>query len=151
MIPALPAHNTLQSTSPAGGAAVTALPARVSFTFGQPVQDAPDYNAIVVAGPGGTHWATSGLKVYGNTISTAVGPLGPAGAYTLTYRIVGADGHPSSGRITVTLTRPGTGHPVAAAPPPEPTGSGLTSLPTWWLLAALALVVLVAAVRRRPA
>ena len=50
-------------------------------------------------------------------MSTAVSPLGPAGAYEIGYRVVSDDGHPVQGKVAFTLTTPG---PAASAPTAAP-------------------------------
>ncbi|WP_019629732.1 copper resistance CopC family protein [Actinomadura atramentaria] len=138
--PAL-AHNRLVATDPPAGARLATAPGRVMFTFAEPVQESDEYDAITVTGPGMTRWEVTGVKVYGDTISATVGALGPAGTYTLGYRIVSADGHPTTGAITVTLTRPGGGTPMAAmAEPARPSTGGLGGRPAWLWLAGLALL-----------
>jgi methionine-rich copper-binding protein CopC len=139
------AHNRLVRSDPSAGAMLTAGPAHIAFTFAEPVQESTDYDAIAVTGPGATRWATRNVVVYGDTISADVGALGPAGEYTVAYRIVSADGHPTGGQITVMLTRPGTGMPMSAmtsvAGPTDPPG-GIGGVPAWlWLVVVGAIGV----------
>jgi hypothetical protein len=69
--------------------------------------------------------------------------LGPRGVYTIGYRVVSADGHPVSGKVTFTLTKAGNGTPAAnnedaQAAPLESEDSGL---PIWvWLVGAAVLL-----------
>jgi len=70
-----------------------------------------------------------------------VNPLGPAGSYTIAYRIVSADGHPVEGSVSFTLTAAGTGSPNPDTPADQGTSD---SIPAWvWILAAAIVLVVV--------
>jgi len=123
--PAL-AHNVLISTDPANGASMATGPAKVSLTFDQYVQNA-NVNQVAVTGPGGqTQWTNGPVQVADNVVSVPLGALGPAGEYTIGFRILSADGHPVTGEVKFTLTQAGTGQPssVGAA---NLSGSGTAS------------------------
>lgn len=81
---------------PADGAALTVGPDRVSATFDEPLQ--PTFAAMTVVGPDGKGWSTGDPAVRGAVVSIGVRPLGPAGTYTVNYRVTSADGHVVSGR-----------------------------------------------------
>jgi methionine-rich copper-binding protein CopC len=129
------AHNVLIDTSPKAGASVTAGPTQIRFDFNSPVEQGE--NNITVLGPNGTHWERSETAtVLGNSVSTPVAPLGPAGVYTASYRIISTDGHPVTGDITFTLTRAGTGRPVTLTAAASASGGG--GMPIWvWIVAAI--------------
>lgn len=131
------AHNVLTSSSPKAGAALAKGPSKISFTFDAPIQRGDD--TIVVLGPGGSHWERSQVAdVLGNTASTNVAPLGPAGVYTVSYHVISADGHAVSGSMHFTLTRPGTGKPVSATATTTDSGGGI---PVWvWILVAIVVL-----------
>jgi hypothetical protein len=77
--------------------------------------------------------------VDGNSVSTQVAPLGPAGVYTASYRIISADGHPVTGEITFTLTAAGNGTPITPAAAPTTGGGG--GVPIWvWIVGAAVLL-----------
>lgn len=134
------AHDVLTDSTPADGASVAVGPSEVTLTFNAPVQFGD--NRLTVTGPDGQQWENSDVAtVDGNSVSTSVAPLGPAGEYDVGYRIISADGHPVSGEVTFTLTKAGTGRPptvdspVAAPAPAEP--------PIWpWALGAVVLLAL---------
>lgn len=139
--PAL-AHNVLVGSTPAEGAQVAAGPKQVTLTFDQPVQEG--YNTVNVIGPNGDYWTESQPSVRGTSVSTPVRELGPAGTYTVGYRVLSNDGHPVTGKVTFTLTQPGNGTP---APPPQDAadqGSEADAgMPIWpWVAGAAVLVVL---------
>ena len=147
--PAL-AHNVLISSDPANGSSVAAGPQKISLTFDQYVQGA-DVNQIAVTGPGGGQWAEGPISVVNNVISAPLRPLGPAGKYTVGYRVLSADGHPVTGELSFTLTAAGTGTPatVDAARSPggsssaSPQQSSSTGVPIWvWIAGAVVLLAI---------
>jgi copper resistance protein C len=138
------AHNTLVSSNPVQDASLDAGPRTVVLTFDQPVQEGDGLNSIAVTGPDGKQWQGGTAKVDSNVVSVPLRELGPKGLYTVGYRIVSADGHPVSGKVTFTLTTAGNGTPAAAADTntaavpgtvgSTPAGSGV---PIWvWLAGA---------------
>ena len=136
------AHNTLVGSDPADGAQLETGPKQVRLTFNEPVREG--YNTINVVGPDGTYWTDGQVRVEGNSLTTPVRELGPAGTYTVGYRVLSDDGHPVPGKVTFTLTKPGHGTP---APPPKNAGDHNApigdegGMPIWpWIIAALALV-----------
>lgn len=143
------AHNTLVNSDPAGGASLPRAPEQVSLTFDQTVQ-AGEVNQIAVTGPQGKQWAEGPVEVHSNVITAKLRPLGPAGEYTLGYRILSADGHAVPGEVRFTLTQPGTGTPASGqgahdASAPASTGSetGTASggVPIWvWVGGAVVLL-----------
>lgn len=134
--PAL-AHNVLVGSSPASGASVATGPGTVSLTFNAPVHFGANY--LTVIGPDGQHWEKNdNATVNGDSVSTTVAPLGPAGVYKIGYRIISADGHPVSGEVSFTLTKAGTGTPTE-----QLTGVSTASggVPVWvWVLGAVVLL-----------
>lgn len=142
--PAL-AHNVLISTDPGKGASLDAGPAKITLTFDAPVQGG-DINQISVLGPGNTQWAEGSVEINSNVISAPVRPLGPAGTYTVGYRILSADGHPVEGDYTFTLTKAGTGTPAtasAAVGAAATSSGGSGGVPIWvWIIGAVVLLAL---------
>ncbi|WP_410587380.1 copper resistance protein CopC [Amycolatopsis sp. lyj-23] len=145
--PAL-AHNVLVSSDPANGSSVATGPAKISLTFDQYVQGA-DVNQIAVTGPGGGQWAEGPIGVVNNVISAPLRPLGPAGKYTVGYRVLSADGHPVTGELTFTLTTAGTGTPATVDAARSPGGSSSaapqssTGVPIWvWIAGAVVLLAI---------
>ncbi|GAA5158268.1 copper resistance CopC family protein [Amycolatopsis dongchuanensis] len=144
--PAL-AHNVLISTDPAKGAALDAGPARITLTFDAPVQGG-DINQVSVLGPDRSQWAEGTVEINSNVVSAPVRPLGPAGTYTVGYRILSADGHPVEGEYTFTLTKAGNGTPATAgaatgAAQQSGDSSGGSGVPVWvWILGAVVLLAI---------
>jgi methionine-rich copper-binding protein CopC len=104
------AHTRLQSSDPADGSSVATGPESVSLVFNEDIGS--EFAKISLVGPDGVDRASGPLSASGGTVSTPVSPLGPAGTYTVGYRVVSDDGHPVQGKVTFTLTAPG---PAAAA------------------------------------
>jgi methionine-rich copper-binding protein CopC len=95
------AHNVLTSSDPTDGSTLQAAPTTVRLTFDQPVQDFEP--VVTVIGPDGNRYE-SGTPVVDSTVVTAgVNALPVAGAYSIAYRIVSADGHPVEGEIKFQL------------------------------------------------
>ncbi|WP_428844287.1 copper resistance CopC family protein, partial [Mycolicibacter sinensis] len=67
-----------------------------------------------MVGPDGHLWSTGETQVQGPVASVAVRPLGPAGTYTVNYRVTSADGHVVSGSWPFRLTVAGTAEPGPA-------------------------------------
>jgi methionine-rich copper-binding protein CopC len=160
------AHDVLTGSDPANGASLAAGPSRVTLTFDLPVKEY--FSTITVVGPDGNHFEAGPSTVDGSTVSAPVQPLGPAGGYTIGYRIVSDDGHPVSGLVRFTLTRAGPGHGVpaaeaagSAADPNAPaacsgpdsgsgSGSGSGGIPAWpWILGGVLLLAAGAAIALR--
>lgn len=133
--PAASAHAIRISTEPAADAALTAGPRRVSATFNEQLQTT--FAAMTVVGPDGNLWSAGEPAVQGAVVGIALRALGPAGTYTVNYRVTSADGHVVSGSWSFRLTVPGTGAPGPPAAGPDDGGG----LPVWPFVAvAVALV-----------
>jgi len=117
------AHSSRVDTNPADGATLKTLPDDVAITF----DEAPKTADVVLARPDGK---VDELKteVAGATIKARLPADGPRGVYTLSYRVVSADGHPVSGSITFGVT---TGPAPGARPEPTPSPSSSTSDTAW--------------------
>jgi methionine-rich copper-binding protein CopC len=105
------AHAELLSASPAEGDVVETLPGEVELTFSEPVAT-PAY--VVVNGPDGEQVSDGDPQVVDGVVTQTTPGSGPAGAYTVDYRVVSTDGHPVSGQVGFTVG-------AATGPPPVPT------------------------------
>jgi copper resistance protein C len=145
--PAL-AHAEFLGSDPAEGSSMAAGPQQVTLTFSDTMQQG--FNTITVVGPDGKDYQTGDVTAAGDTVSIAVGTLGPAGQYEIGYRVLSDDGHPVSGKVGFTLTRAGSGvgtpdQPIASADaaPTAATGAPAESggMPVWpWIVGAVVLV-----------
>ena len=145
--PAASAHATRVSAEPVDNAVLTTGPDRVSATFNERLQTT--FAAMTVVGPDGNLWSTGETSVQGAVVGVGLRPLGPAGTYTVNYRVTSADGHVVSGSWSFRLTVAGTGTP-GPAPARGNTDGGF---PVWpFVVGAVALVAVGAlwTVRRRP-
>ncbi|MHA6801827.1 copper resistance CopC family protein [Salinifilum ghardaiensis] len=135
------AHNTLVDSDPADGAQLRSGPGDVRLVYDQPVREG--YNTVSVTGPHGGHWTGGEARVRGNEVTVPVRELGPAGEYTVGYRVLSNDGHPVTGEITFRLAREQGGSP---APPPESSADGAEAgggAPAWpWIAGAAVLVAI---------
>lgn len=121
------AHAGLESSDPAANASLPASPVQVSATFNEPLQ--PTFAAMTVVGPDGNLWSDGQPRVDGATaVVTLRHPLGPAGVYTVNYRVTSADGHVVNGAWGFRLTTPETGTPGPSAAASAPADDGL---PVW--------------------
>jgi methionine-rich copper-binding protein CopC len=153
------AHNVLTGSQPANGSSVASGPSTVTLTFDLPVK--VSFSTVTVVGPDGGHFEGGPAVVDGNTVRAPVLPLGPAGVYTVGYRIVSDDGHPVSGAVRFTLTQAGPGRGVPAAEAAGTTapasagggsggGSSSGGIPAWpWVLGGVLVVAAGAAVALR--
>lgn len=142
------AHNSLISSNPVNEASLDAGPQSIVLTFDQPVQNGEGLNSVAVTGPDGKEWQGGSATVNSNVVSAPLRELGPTGVYTIGYRIVSADGHPVSGKVTFTLTKAGNGTPAPAGESSDAAVPGSASgesdsggLPIWvWLAGAVVLL-----------
>jgi len=120
--PTASAHNALLSTTPARGAVVTTMPTTVVLHFDLP--SGALGTGIVVLGPTG-NVAVGAPQLIDTDVRQPINPGSPAGHYTVTWRVVSADGHPVQGTFSFDTTQraPGTPPtPAAAQPPPAAAG-----------------------------
>lgn len=134
------AHNQLTSSNPTDKASLDAGPGTVVLTFDQPVQAGEGLNTVAVTSENGDHWEGGVAEVASNVVTTPLRELGPAGVYTIAYRVISADGHPVDGTLTFTLTAASNGTPAA---PPEDSAAAddSGSVPIWvWIGGAVVVL-----------
>ncbi|SKC70973.1 copper resistance CopC family protein [Krasilnikoviella flava] len=117
------AHNVVVGTVPGTGSTVTEAPETVDVTFDDVVLDLAaegSSTVVTVTDVDGTDHATGCPSTQDRTVSVPV-TLGAAGEYTVDWRIVSADGHPTSGEFSFTYDPPAgsasTASPAADATP----------------------------------
>ena len=101
------AHNVLTSSDPTNGSTLQAAPTTVRLTFDQPVQDFEP--VVTVIGPDGNRYESGAPVVDSTVVTAAVSALPVAGAYSIAYRVVSADGHPVEGEIKFELAEGAVG------------------------------------------
>ncbi|RSN58683.1 copper resistance protein CopC [Amycolatopsis sp. WAC 04182] len=151
--PAL-AHSELKSSDPARGASLATPPTQIKLTFSGPVTLADD-NPIQITGPENASWTVGRAEVAGTVVTAPVKAVGPAGEYTLRYKVTFDDSHASSGSVKFNLSAPAAApssqsQPSSQAPAPASSASpapqaGETTpedlVPSWvWIVLAVAVV-----------
>jgi methionine-rich copper-binding protein CopC len=134
------AHATRIATDPVENTDLSQAPQKVSATFNETLQ--PQFAAMTVVGPDGNLWSSGDPHVDGAVVSVGVRPLGPAGTYTVNYRVTSADGHVVSGSWSFRLTVASTGTPGPSASTTQPSGDGI---PVWPFFVAAGVIVAVGA------
>ncbi|GAA1908229.1 hypothetical protein GCM10009737_06520 [Nocardioides lentus] len=115
-VPTAAAHASLVSATPADGAVVDTPPSEVALTFSEEVRD-PAF--VSVSHDGQRVGADGRAEVDGATVS--VPQTGTeAGAYTVAYRVVSADGHPIEGEYTFEVRNAAPSPSRAAEPSTAP-------------------------------
>lgn len=133
------AHAARIGAEPAADAVVQTSPQRVTATFNEALQS--NFAAMTVVGPDGNLWSTGPVEVSGAIAGVGMRPAGPAGTYTVNYRVTSADGHVVSGSWSFGVTVAGTGEP---GPPvsQQPAGDVAdTGLPVWPFILLAAVIV----------
>ncbi|TMR96779.1 copper resistance CopC family protein [Nonomuraea basaltis] len=158
--PPAQAHNVLISSDPADGAVLGASPGRVTLVFDQAVRQG--YAQVGVTGADGSAWADGSAVVAAERVSVKVKPLPAGGSYMVGYRILSADGHPVTGKISFSLSADatGAGAEVGAgqaaqgsdAEAAEAAANGGAGMAVVWIVGALLLLAAGTAValRRSP-
>jgi len=104
------AHNQVVSSTPSPGGTLTELPATFGLTTNLPLLDLSGQGrgfALEIRDSAGKFYEDGCVTISDATMSTPA-RLGAAGAYTLIYQLVSADGHTVSGEIPFTWTPSGT-------------------------------------------
>jgi methionine-rich copper-binding protein CopC len=138
------AHVRLLSSNPQPDQTLDTPPQSIQLTFDEALKNAP---TITVTDPNGTQWAMGRPTMDQKVVTVpADAQQGPAGKYTIGYRVTGQDNHLITGEIKFNIIAP-FGQPGAAleggapqieqqaaasheghAPQAAPDGSGI---PTW--------------------
>lgn len=129
------AHSFVVGSDPADGSSMATGPSSVTVTFNEPIQTG--FDTLTVVGPDGNLWSTGDTRIDGAAASVDVRPLGPAGTYTIGFRVISADSHPVSGSRSFALTTAGSGTPgppadsAAVSTTPGATGGSGGGVPAW--------------------
>ena len=122
------AHDVLRSTNPADGTVVDRLPDRVVLTFDEPALAIG--TEVVVTGPAGP--VSDGPPQLVDAEVRQPVRAGPAGRYTVLWRVTSADGHPVSGTFAFTTQQGSAASPTATpgtttAPSTSPSSASTTT------------------------
>lgn len=151
--PAAQAHNVLVASDPKDGATLAASPSQVTLVFDQAVRQG--YAQVSVTGADGSAWADGRAAVAAERVSVKVKPLPAGGSYVVGYRILSADGHPVTGKITFTLAANASGVAAGAAAEgssaeaAEAAANGGAGMAVVWIVGALLLLAAGTAVALR--
>lgn len=118
------AHDALEGSAPTSGATVASVPAEVRLDFGEvPLGVGAE---VRVTDPSGTSWSDGAPQVIDRSVHQKLRPGGPAGAYTVVWRVVSSDSHPVEGTFGFTAT---AGSTTAAAVPGASASPGAGGAP----------------------
>lgn len=148
------AHDSLESTNPANGATLEAVPASVVLTFDHtPIGVGTE---IQVKDATGINQSDGPANIVDNNVTQPIKPGAPAGAYTVVWRVVSSDSHPIEGTFTFTARAAGGGsaaattqQPAATATAPAtataaPSSASSPAVPLWIAIGAGAVVLIAA-------
>ncbi|MFJ6356905.1 copper resistance CopC family protein [Pseudarthrobacter oxydans] len=108
------AHDAAESSTPSDGASLPAPPEQVSVAFNnKPLGIGA---AFSVKDASGTEWAEGPVDIVDNVASQKLRAGGPAGEYTVAWRVVSSDSHPIEGTFSFTAASAGQGAAPAASP-----------------------------------
>lgn len=97
------AHARLEGSSPQDGSTLAAVPPEITLKFNEPIE--AGLNEVSVMS-GGTDVAEGEPQVEGNNVYQPIDFTMKPGEYTVTYKVVSADGHPVSGSFDFTYAPP---------------------------------------------
>lgn len=137
------AHNVLIASTPGDGSTVAQAPDAVELVFDQTIQN--EFPQVAVVDSDGAEYQDGEPQIVGETATQPIDGL-PAGDYTVSYRILSADGHPVDGSITFTVSEGVRSAGEASAesttqPPPDETATVDSSSFPWGLIAAGVVVI----------
>lgn len=93
------AHTTLSSSNPTAGQVVTEQLEQLELTFATEIEEG---SSMVLQGPSGTVELTE-VSIAGNVmLGTLINELAD-GQYTISWKIIGADGHPIEGEVPFSI------------------------------------------------
>jgi len=133
------AHSGVVGSVPEDGARIDTGPERVVVTFNEELQ--PGFPSLTLVGPDGNLWSKGEPTVEGKSVAVAAGELGPAGEYTIAFRVTSADGHVVSGTRTFTLTTPGSGVPGDRADGKSADATEDSGFPLWLLIVGIVVLL----------
>jgi len=129
MIPAQAAfaHAELESSNPEANSVIGAAPEVVSLTFAEQlmvIEGEPEANQIQVNDSSNMRVDNGDFQVTGNVLTVSLKPGLPDDSYTITYRVVSADGHPIEGLVDFEVSaaaQSGEATPMVISEAPEAT------------------------------
>ncbi|HEX5521880.1 MAG TPA: copper resistance CopC family protein [Pedococcus sp.] len=107
------AHAALTSMTPAAGSTVTVSPPAVVLKFSEPVSSS--FAVVTVTDRAGASVVAGRPAVDGSRVTQPLRRLG-SGTYSVSFRVVSADGHPVSDTAAFTIRPSPSASPSSAAP-----------------------------------
>jgi len=138
------AHSVLVSSSPPDGSIITSAPKQVTLTFNENIIAVGD--EVSVLSPTGANVAVGTPSVVNATVTQPIKTLDTNGRYSISYRIVSADGHPVYRTLTFTLNVAGLPTATATAsaqPTSAPASTGSSGHLLLWILVGAGIVGIV--------
>lgn len=121
------AHSSMIEQIPKGNATITEMPQKVKLIFDEELLDLGSGNSVIVRNPDGKEVTTGATKLLSSNISRDLTASTMPGKYSVSYRVVSADGHVVEGTyqfILKTKSESKSSTPVAVPSESE------TALPT---------------------
>lgn len=121
------AHAELETSNPEANSVIGAAPEVVSLTFAEQlmvIEGEPEANQAQVTDSSKMRVDNGDFQVNGNVLTVSLKPGLPDDAYTITYRVVSADGHPIEGLVDFEVSaaaRSGEATPMVISEAPEAT------------------------------
>lgn len=120
------AHARLEGSSPQDGATLSAVPPEIMLRFNEPIEEG--LNQVSVKS-GSTEVAKGDPQVDGSNVYQPIEYTMDPGEYTVTYKVVSADGHPVSGTFTFTYAPADNDGQIDEDPDATPYSPSETSSP----------------------
>jgi methionine-rich copper-binding protein CopC len=139
------AHAALVGSDPADGSQQATAPSTATLTFNENIGN----GQIAVQAPDGSTVEVTNVRTLDHTLTGTLAGADQRGTYSLSYRVVSADGHPVTGTLTYDVTTGRTVEQVDTAAK-ETFLHRHSSHFFWGILAAVvAIALLLAPLRRR--
>ena len=143
------AHAELVSSTPAADEILTMAPDQVTLTFGEKllVISGKATNTVEVTNSQGEVLSSDPASISGSEITTTLDSQRMVdGKYTVTYRVVSADGHPVKGSYLFSIAHAATSAPATATESTSTNGSDQgfferNAKPVGFILTILALLI----------
>jgi len=97
------AHSSMIEQFPKGNSMITKIPSEVILTFDEELLDLGSGNFVIVKDPNGKEISTGTTVLLGSKISRALDSSEIPGKYSVSYRVVSADGHVVDGSYMFSL------------------------------------------------
>lgn len=111
--PVVSAHASVVQISPEADSVLGSAPTRVSITFNEPVSATG--TGIRVFDPSGRQVAGTDAKVVNSELFAEMPPLPDQGSYTVSWKVISADGHLINGAFLFSIGKPTLTQPLEVA------------------------------------